>query len=116
MRGQAETCHLFGVAEQLVEVNFGGGNEGCLLYTSRAFLTIDSGFPLTGLEDALRKHTDFVYQFPATEVPVLFREQDWVGATAWRQKAGMNLVDVMLHDQDLDLLYWAVSKLSLIHI
>jgi hypothetical protein len=107
-----------GDAERLVDVLGYQFAEGCgeksayvvTANAERAFLTIDSGFPLTGLEDALRKHTDFVYQFPATEVPVLFREQDWVGATAWRQKAGMNLVDVMLHDQDLDLLYWAVSK------
>jgi hypothetical protein len=105
-------------AERLVDVLGYQFAEGCgeksayvvTANAERAFLTIDSGFPLTGLEDALRKHTDFVYQFPATEVPVLFREQDWVGATAWRQKGGTNLIDVMLHDQDLDLLYWAVSK------
>jgi hypothetical protein len=105
-------------AERLVDVLGYQFAEGCgeknayvvTANAERAFLTIDSGFPLTGLEDALRKHTTFEYQFPATEVPVLYGEQDWLGATAWRQKGGTNLVDVMLHDQDLDLLYWAVSK------
>ena len=76
----------------------------------RAFLAIDSGFPLTRLEDSLRNHTPFVYSFPATQVPVLFREQDWTAASPWRRSGEANLVDVMLHDPDLDHLYWALSK------
>lgn len=76
----------------------------------RAFLTLDSGFPLTGLEDALRKNTSFSYMFPATRVPILFRERDWIAASLWRKKGGSNLVDVLLHDEGVDRLYWALSK------
>ena len=46
----------------------------------RAFLTIDSGFPLVELEEALQKGTPFTYSFPATRVPVLFKESDWTCA------------------------------------
>ena len=45
----------------------------------RAFLTIDSGFPLVELEEALQKGTPFSYSYPATRVPALFHESDWNG-------------------------------------
>jgi hypothetical protein len=89
------------------------GEKNAYLVTAnaeRAFLAIDSGFPITGLEDALQKHTPFAYSFPATQVPVLFRSQDWTSASIWRHKGEITLVDVMLHDQELDRLYWALSK------
>ena len=76
----------------------------------RAFLTIDSGFPLTGLEQALAKNEPFSYSFPATRVPMLFQEKDWNGVSAWVPKAGENLLDVLLHDQNLDRLYAALSR------
>src|ERR1035437_1335230 len=43
---------------------------------TRAFLTIDSGFPLTELEESLQKGQPFTYAYPATWVPVLFNEGD----------------------------------------
>ncbi len=89
------------------------GDKDAYLVTAnaeRAFLTVDSAFPLTRLEEALQNHTPFSYSFPATEAPVLFREQDWVGASSWRHKGAATVVDVLLHDVDLDRLYWALSK------
>lgn len=38
---------------------------------SRAFLTIDSGFPLAELEQALRANRPFEYDYRPTQVPVL---------------------------------------------
>jgi hypothetical protein len=89
------------------------GDKKAYLVTAnpeRAFLAIDSGFPLTSLEEALQQKTPFTYLFPATQVPVLFRAQDWVAASTWRRKGEITVVDVMLHDQALDRLYWALSK------
>ncbi len=59
----------------------------------RAFLTIDSGFPLGELEAALQGGKPFVYAFPASQVPVLFSPADWTqdsetGET-FRQFAGI---------------------------
>jgi len=76
----------------------------------RAFLTIDSGFPLTELEQALQKNAPFTHPFPATQVPIFFKESDWLGLTARNKNSGGNLLDRLLHDQDLDRLYWALSK------
>lgn len=89
------------------------GHKNAYLVTSnpeRAFLTIDSGFPLVSLDEAIQKHVPFNYEFPATRVPVLFREKDWTGLSAWRKKGSSNLLDILLHDPNLDRLYWALSK------
>ena len=76
----------------------------------RAFLTIDSGFPLSALEEALQKDGPFQYSFPATRVPILLAQNDWVSATKWKRKPDDTLLDVLLHDQDLDRLYSAFAK------
>ncbi len=76
----------------------------------RAFLTIDSGFPLTALEEALQKSEPFEYQFPASRVPIFYTEKDWMALAAATKKPGSDLVDVLLHDRTVDRLYWALSK------
>ena len=76
----------------------------------RAFLTIDSGFPLTELEQALQKSAPFIHPFPATQVPIFFKESAFLGLTARNKNSGGNLLDMLLHDQSLDRLYWALSK------
>ena len=76
----------------------------------RAFLTIDSGFPLTGLEEALSNNQPFSYSFPATRVPIFFRQNNWIGVSAYTRKSGEDLVDELLHDQNLDRLYAALAR------
>ena len=76
----------------------------------RAFLTIDSGFPLSALEQALQKDAPFEYPFAGTRVSVLLPEKDWVSAAKWRRSGDDSLLDVLLHDQDLDRLYSAMGK------
>ena len=86
------------------------GQMGATLMTAnaeRAFLTVDSGFPLTGLEEALQKGRPFTYSFPATRIPILLTEKDWMAVSEW--KSG-DLIDILLHDPDMDRLYWALSK------
>lgn len=94
----------------------GCGNARASLLTAnaeRAFLTIDSGFPLSSLEEALRKDQPFEFPFPSTEVPILLTENEWLSATKWKKTAEATLLDVLLHDQDLDRLYSAFSKWDL---
>ncbi len=78
----------------------------------RSFLTLDSGFPLTALEESLETGKPFVYPYPATEVPVLFRQKDWVAISAWKQRPGENLLDLLLHDQNVGRLYSAMARLD----
>jgi len=67
----------------------------------RAFLTIDSGFPLTALEEALQKSEPFDYLFPASRVPILYTEKDWMAVAASTRKPGSNLVEMLLHDRTI---------------
>jgi hypothetical protein len=92
--------------------------DGCegksrILETStptRAFLTIDSGFPLTDLEEALQKGVPFVYPYAASWVPVLFQETDWVGLGWDRKETFGTVVDALANDRSIARLYWALSR------
>jgi len=49
----------------------------------RAFLTIDSGFPLAELEETLQGGKPFVYPFAASQVPLLFSPSEWTKMKAF---------------------------------
>jgi hypothetical protein len=89
------------------------GQSGAFLVTAdpeRAFVTIDSGFPLPALEEAMQAGKPFVYPFPATQVPLLFSQAEWVGASKEESKGTHDLVDALLRDPALARLYWALSR------
>ena len=75
---------------------------------SRAFLTIDSGFPLAELEVALRNSRPFTYDFQPTKVPVLFGPEYWLSA----EKEKKEFIDTFLSDPSLCRLYLGLSKLD----
>ncbi len=77
-----------------------------------AFLTTDSGFPLTELEESLQKGQPFSYDFPSTRVPVFFTEKTWTSLSVWNRRYENTLVDVLLHDRNVDRLYSAVARMS----
>jgi hypothetical protein len=91
----------------------GCGQKGSTLMTAdpeRAFLTTDSGFPLTALEEALEKGEPFTYAFPNSRVPVLFSENDWKSLSLAKNRGSQTLVDILLHEPAVDRLYWALSN------
>jgi hypothetical protein len=91
----------------------GCGPNGASLVTAnaeRAFLTIDSGFPLTALEEALQKGVPFTFAFPATRVPVLISEKTWTALSTGSRANREDLLDVLLHDRDVDRLYSALDR------
>jgi hypothetical protein len=97
------------------QFDLGCGTAGASLITGnaeRAFLTLDSGFPLTTLEQDLEKHEPFSYTFPGTAVPVLFSQKDWVGLAGSRHKGSGDVLDMLLHDSDVDRLYTAMWHLD----
>ena len=79
----------------------------------RAFLTIDSGFPLPDLERVLQEGKPFAYSVPTSRVPMLFTEADWI-ANSRRNKAGesKDLIDTLIHDPALARLYWGMSRVD----
>lgn len=76
---------------------------------TRAFLTIDSGFPLAELEQALRTNQPFVYDYRATRVPLLYGPNYWLTG---RERQGLAFIDVFLGDPALCRLYLGFSKLD----
>jgi hypothetical protein len=78
----------------------------------RAFLTVDSGFPLAELEEALRGENPLVYAYSSTQVPVLLKETDWTGFEANGKIAKPDLVDVLLSDLSVARLYWDFSRMD----
>ncbi len=91
------------------------GESNASLFTSepeRAFLTIDSGFPLTELEQTIQGGKPFVYAYSSTSVPVLFTEEAWTTIKSSRKLDNKNLIDRLVRDPDLALLYWALSRMD----
>ena len=77
----------------------GCGSKNFFLETAnpeRAFLTIDSGFPLTELEESLQKGVPFAYSYAPSRVPVMFHEADWLTLNTGQKKGYSNLVDLLV--------------------
>ena len=77
---------------------------------TRAFLTVDSGFPLTQLEQDLRANHRFELPYAATQVPVLYTAQYWL--TALNRNGETDFLDAFLSDPSLCRLYLGLSHLD----
>ena len=75
----------------------------------RAFLTIDSGFPLAELEETLQGGKPFACPFASSPVPLLFSPSDW---TQYDKHAGNDVIDALLDDPVLARLYWAMARMD----
>jgi hypothetical protein len=77
-----------------------------------AFLTIDSGFPLVDLEEALRQNRPFTLDYAGSPVPTLFTRKDWNDlATAIGQKRP-GLLEALLYEPEVARLYWGLSRMD----
>ena len=76
---------------------------------NRAFLTIDSGFPLADLEESLRLGKPFDTPYVSTQVPVIFKSSDWVEN---KKNSNRGVVDSILRDPGMARLYWAMSRMD----
>jgi hypothetical protein len=89
----------------------GGCGSDLVLETvnaSRAFLTIDSGFPLADLEQALRTNKPFDYAFGNAKIPIMFEPEFWL--TDSKDKG--EFIDQYMADPQLCRLYLGLSKLD----
>ncbi len=79
----------------------------------RAFLAIDSGFPIAELEQTLQGGKSFAYPFFSSPVAVLFTEGDWTKTSTKNFKENSrDLLDTILNDAAVARLYWALSRLD----
>ncbi|MDE3195542.1 MAG: hypothetical protein KGN84_04310, partial [Acidobacteriota bacterium] len=89
----------------------GCGSEVVLetVNAARAFLTTDSGFPLSQLESALRTDKPFSYAFKSSDVPVLYSADYWTNA---KEKTQGDFIDALLGDPSLCRFYLGMAKLD----
>src|SRR5258707_14364236 len=73
----------------------------------RAFLTIDSGFPLAELEQSLRTNRPFHYDYKPTQVPILYGADYW---SISKEKSTGEFIDSFLNDPSICRLYLGLSK------
>ena len=110
-----EACESPQTAELLRILGFrmrGGCGGDVVLETvnaTRAFLSMDSGFPLAALEQALRTNRPFVYDYKPATVPVLYSAEYWLSA---REKQSGEFIDMFLNDPSLCRLYLGLAKLD----
>jgi len=110
-----ETCESAKTADLLKVLGYrmrGGCGAEVVLETvnaTRAFLTIDSGFPLAQLEQSLRTNRPFEYDFQPSQIPVLYGKDYWLGA---QDKPSGEFIDVFMGDPALCRLYLGLSKLD----
>ena len=78
----------------------------------RAFVTVDSGFPLVDLEQALQHDAPFTYPYAGTSVPVMFTAGDWTGLSAQKGQENGDLLETLLYQSDVARLYWGLSRIE----
>lgn len=111
-----ETCDSPQTADLLRVLGYrmrGGCGAEVVLETvnaTRAFLTIDSGFPLADLEQALRTNRPFKYDYHPASVPVLYTADYWISSKD-KQQSG-EFIDQFLTEPSLCRLYLGLSKLD----
>jgi len=91
------------------------GQKGTYVETvdpQKAFLTIDSGFPLPELEKVLQEGKPFAYSVPTSRVPLLFAEGDWTAAAKKPKTNEKDLIDTLIHDPVLARLYWGMGRMD----
>jgi hypothetical protein len=89
----------------------GCGSEVVLetVNAARAFLTTDSGFPLSDLERALQSDRPFTYPYQSTRTDVLYTADYWMNA---KEKAQGNFLEALLGDPALCRFYLGMSRID----
>jgi hypothetical protein len=110
-----ETCESEQTGQVLRILGYrirGGCGSDVVLETvnaTRAFLTVDSGFPVAALEQSLRTNQPFTYDYHPTRVPILYPADYWLGS---KSKSSGEFIDTFLGDPALCRLYLGLSKLD----
>jgi hypothetical protein len=122
LAGSSATIHVSNCDEALPLLRILGyrlrgtcGQPNLALVTEdseRAFVTIDSGFPLTQLEQALQHNTPFSYPFAATQVPILFSVADWNVLLKTHKGDNRDFFGLILNRPTVARLYWALSRID----
>jgi len=95
----------------------GGCGSDVVLETvnaSRAFITIDSGFPLSDLEQALRTNRPFTLDYHPSRVVLMYGDDYWQPKSTKdpQKKDALEFIDFFMSDPTLCRLYMAMAGLD----
>ncbi len=105
-----ETGNLLKILGYRMRGSCGGDIVLETVNATRAFLTVDSAFPLTQLEQDLRANHRFELSYAPTTVPVLYNADYWLAALA--RSGQSDFLDAFLSDPSLCRLYLGLSHLD----
>ena len=112
---RVEQCESTQTADLLRVLGYrvrGGCGSDVVLETvnaTRAFLTIDSGFPIADFEQTLRANRPFSYDFKPAVVPVLYTPDYWTAGAA--QEKG-TFIDQFIGDPSICRMYLGFTRLD----
>ena len=105
-------CSDVGPLIQVLGYRFenGCGHDSATLITANAGARISHrrlGIPShqAGTVSGRQACAAFTYAYPATRVPILFREDDWLAMLPSAQCSGATLLDVLMNSENADRLY-----------
>jgi hypothetical protein len=75
----------------------------------KAFSTVDSGFPLADVEQALLLKKPFSTDYHSVRLPLIYTKLDWTGEKDARDET---LIDSIADNVELARLYWALSRID----
>ena len=75
----------------------------------KAFITVDSGFPLADLQLALQQGKPFSTPYASTRVPLIYTKADWAGKP---NSTDIEVIDVLDQNPSLARLYWGLSRVD----
>lgn len=75
----------------------------------KAFITVDSGFPLADLQLALQQGKPFTAPYASTRVPLIYTKADWTGKA---NSTDVDVIDALDQNASLSRLYWGLSRVD----
>ena len=75
----------------------------------KAFVTVDSGFPLVDLEQALLDKKSFSTPYVSSRVPLIYTKRDWTGK---EDSKDTEVVEALADNPALARLYWGLSRVD----
>jgi hypothetical protein len=75
----------------------------------KAFVTVDSGFPLADLQVALQQGKPFSTPYASARVPLIYTKTDWTGRA---NSTDTDLINALDTSASLARLYWALSRMQ----
>jgi hypothetical protein len=75
----------------------------------KAFITVDSGFPLTDVEQALYQGKPFTLAYPSVRLPLIYTKQEWTGNA---NSKDADVIENLAGHPELARLYWGLSSVD----